>query len=230
MATATATLHFINYPSPMSTQTAAQNTDEASDRGDRSEASDSGLGARGKVFGGKAPVPLPSVAIYRPRSNSKAEYSAAAERAMEPPQDANLTASVVGPLPNFPQQQRPNFANPNQSPPQEKQKRKTFKFLRKKSISTPNSSLRNGSHDFMNTSAPSVLIRLSANSDELSPSLRSSMSCRTLEDSLHRGRSPSQCSSPGSGQRISFANVNIREYERVLGDNVSDKLINLACP
>ena len=139
------------------------------------------------------------------------------ERAMEPQLDAN-TASFVGPLPNITKQ---HFPNPNQSSPQGKQKRKSLRFLRKKSLGTPNSSRRNSRrHDFMNTSAPFVLIR-SPSSDALNPVLRSSMSCRTLEDSLHKGRSPSH-GSPGSGQRISFANVNIREYERVLGDNVSD--------
>ena len=143
------------------------------------------------------------------------------ERAMEPPLDAN-TASVVGPLPNITKQ---HFPNPNQSSPQGKQKRKSWK----KSLSTPNSSRRNSRrHDFMNTSEPFVLIR-SSSSDALNPILRSSMSCRTLEDSLHRGRSPSQ-GSPGSGQRISFANVNIREYERVLGDNVSERWFNTVCP
>ena len=229
MATATATLHS-NYPPSMSSQTAAQNTDEASDRGDpRDAVPDSSGMAPGKVFGkkaNKAPAPVPSVAIYRPRSKPKADHSAAVERAMKP-QDAN-TASVVGPLPIFPQQ----GPSPNPSSPQEKEKRKTFKFLRKRTLSTPKSrrsSAGNGRHDFMNTSAPSVLIR-SSNIDALSPSLRSSMSCRTLEESLHRGRSPS-LSSTGSGQRITFANVNIREYERTLGDNVSDKQwINLFRP
>ena len=140
---------------------------------------------------------------------------------MEPQLDAN-TASFVGPLPNITKQ---HFPNPNQSSPQGKQKRKSWK----KSLSTPNSSRRNSRrHDFMNTSEPFVLIR-SSSSDALNPILRSSMSCRTLEDSLHRGRSPSQ-GSPGSGQRISFANVNIREYERVLGDNVSDRWFNIVCP
>jgi hypothetical protein len=66
-------------------------------------------------------------------------------------------------------------------------------------------------------SAPTILIR--APSDPLrSVPIRSAMSARTLEESLHRqGLSPVG----GRDRSVSFVEVKIREYERVLGDNPS---------
>lgn len=76
----------------------------------------------------------------------------------------------------------------------------------------------------ISNSAPTVLVHTPSDSNELNSPirtpLRSIMSARTLHDSLHRGRG--RAKRPGMDCRsISFAQVNIREYERVLGDNPS---------
>ena len=54
------------------------------------------------------------------------------------------------------------------------------------------------------------------------PPLRSSMTSRTLHESLHRGRRSSDgAPNPRIKRNVSFAQVNIREYERIMGDNPS---------
>ncbi|KAL7473949.1 hypothetical protein ACHAXS_014321 [Conticribra weissflogii] len=74
-------------------------------------------------------------------------------------------------------------------------------------------------------SAPTVLIRTSTDdsvSSHSTPPLRSIMSSRTLHESLHRNSVTSTSSRCRGLQRcVSFKDVNIREYERVLGDNPS---------
>ena len=72
--------------------------------------------------------------------------------------------------------------------------------------------------DDMANSAPSVLIRAPSESEPLLP-IRSIMSARNIEESLHRRRTSDGARFHQRG--VSFANVNIREYERVLGDNPS---------
>ena len=52
------------------------------------------------------------------------------------------------------------------------------------------------------------------------PPLRSSMTARTLHESLHKGRR-SSAPNPRIKRNVSFAQVNIREYERIMGDNPS---------
>eukprot|EP00956_Cyclotella_meneghiniana_P016332 scaffold25774_cov80-Cyclotella_meneghiniana.AAC.2 len=69
----------------------------------------------------------------------------------------------------------------------------------------------------MNDSAPTVLIRADAEAIESKP-IQSIMISRTLHESLHRGSRTGRASQSGS---IKFGQVNIREYERVLGDNPS---------
>ncbi|KAL3785887.1 hypothetical protein HJC23_008775 [Cyclotella cryptica] len=67
------------------------------------------------------------------------------------------------------------------------------------------------------SSAPAVLIRApSVDSIESKP-IRSIMTSRTLHESLHRGRTQRK-QRTGS---ITFGQVSIREYERILGDNPS---------
>ncbi|KAL7518740.1 hypothetical protein ACHAWX_003550 [Stephanocyclus meneghinianus] len=69
----------------------------------------------------------------------------------------------------------------------------------------------------LGSSAPAVLIRApSVDSIESKP-IRSIMTSRTLHESLHRGKSQRK---PRTGS-ITFGQVCIREYERVLGDNPS---------
>jgi len=78
-------------------------------------------------------------------------------------------------------------------------------------------------------SAPTILIH-SPSADDLDATIKSIMVARTLEESLHRPRrytSPSSMSKSQHGRTallrstITFGQVNIREYERVLGDNPS---------
>lgn len=66
----------------------------------------------------------------------------------------------------------------------------------------------------MNDSAPTVLIRADSEAIESKP-IRSIMISRTLHESLHRGSRTRASQNRG----IKFGQVNIREYERVLGDN-----------
>ncbi|KAL3792939.1 hypothetical protein ACHAW5_006846 [Stephanodiscus triporus] len=66
-------------------------------------------------------------------------------------------------------------------------------------------------------SAPTILIHAPPD-PLLSVPIRSAMTARTLEESLHRQR---QSPVGGRGRKISFVEVKIREYERVLGDNPS---------
>ena len=78
-------------------------------------------------------------------------------------------------------------------------------------------------------SAPPILIH-SQSADVLDATIKSIMVARTLEESLHRPRSYTSPSSMSKSQHgrtallrstITFGQVNIREYERVLGDNPS---------
>ena len=72
----------------------------------------------------------------------------------------------------------------------------------------------------LTNSHPTILVHIP---DTNSYHFRSAMSIRTLHDSLQRG------SQAGTGEErcmsmsrsVSFVNVNIREYERILGDNPS---------
>jgi len=99
---------------------------------------------------------------------------------------------------------------------------------------------RSSSHDgislsqSISNSAPTILIHTnddSNNSNSTSNPLIqrpivSCMSSRTLTESLHKGKSstkgrPRSNSAKTMGCSVSFANVNIREYERILGDNPS---------
>ncbi|KAL7549276.1 hypothetical protein ACHAWF_012550, partial [Thalassiosira exigua] len=74
-------------------------------------------------------------------------------------------------------------------------------------------------------SAPTILINAPSNSsgasDTIRRPLRSAMSSRTVHESLHRGYGYRDKSRPKMNRSVSFAQVNIREYERVLGDNPS---------
>ncbi len=76
-----------------------------------------------------------------------------------------------------------------------------------------------GLGDSISNSAPSILIRALTSPLQAAP-IRSVMSSRTLEESLHRRRDALE-EARRRQSRVSFAHVNIREYERVLGDNPS---------
>lgn len=79
---------------------------------------------------------------------------------------------------------------------------------------------RSSSMASLSNSAPTVLVTTTSSGDPaLRRPLRSAMSSRTLHESLHRGRPPA--ASGARRRSISFAQVHIREYERVLGDNPS---------
>ncbi|KAL3810460.1 hypothetical protein ACHAXA_008822 [Cyclostephanos tholiformis] len=73
--------------------------------------------------------------------------------------------------------------------------------------------------DDMTNSAPTILIQAAP---LRAMPIRSIMSARTVEESLHRDRSGRGALDGARWQRgVAFAHVNIREYERVLGDNPS---------
>ena len=76
-----------------------------------------------------------------------------------------------------------------------------------------------GLGDSISNSAPTILIRALSCPLQASP-IRSVMSSRTLEESLHRRRDTLE-GARRRQSRVSFAHVKIREYERVLGDNPS---------
>ena len=76
-----------------------------------------------------------------------------------------------------------------------------------------------GLGDSISNSAPTILIRALYCPLQAAP-IRSVMSSRTLEESLHRRRDALE-GARRRQSRVSFAHVNIREYERVLGDNPS---------
>ena len=76
-----------------------------------------------------------------------------------------------------------------------------------------------GLGDSISNSAPTILIRALSCPLQAAP-IRSVMSSRTLEESLHRRRDALE-GARRRQSRVSFAHVNIREYERVLGDNPS---------
>eukprot|EP00571_Detonula_confervacea_P009108 CAMPEP_0172316166 /NCGR_PEP_ID=MMETSP1058-20130122/27491_1 /TAXON_ID=83371 /ORGANISM="Detonula confervacea, Strain CCMP 353" /LENGTH=420 /DNA_ID=CAMNT_0013030423 /DNA_START=30 /DNA_END=1292 /DNA_ORIENTATION=+ len=83
-------------------------------------------------------------------------------------------------------------------------------------------------NESITNSAPTILIHTPSTPSNDDPSiaplrrpLRSAMSSRTLHDSLHRGRTQKGGTRPQMTRCVSFARVNIREYERVLGDNPS---------
>jgi len=75
-------------------------------------------------------------------------------------------------------------------------------------------------------SAPTILIQTPSSTNDdpgiapLRRPLRSAMSSRTLHESLHRGRVQQQGKTKMK-RSVSFAQVRIREYERVMGDNPS---------
>lgn len=80
--------------------------------------------------------------------------------------------------------------------------------------------------DSISNSAPTILIHTPSSDDPIIASfrrpLRSAMTSQTLHDSLHRGRGVLHGDNRSKMTRsVSFARVNIREYERVLGDNPS---------
>ncbi|KAL7536407.1 hypothetical protein ACHAXR_007143 [Thalassiosira sp. AJA248-18] len=96
---------------------------------------------------------------------------------------------------------------------------------KKSFIPSNNYSLDASLNHSISNSAPTVLVRtpLTSPSQFRSAPLRSAMSSRTLHESLHRG---GRTGKKPKGKRVmnrsvSFANINIREYERVLGDNPS---------
>ena len=123
--------------------------------------------------------------------------------ASDHPGDNIVTNAPLAPLEGIPKKQRSRFS---------------ILSLRDKKQRTPSIN----SDQSISNSAPTILIH-SDSSPALRAPLRSSMSSRTLHESLHRGR---RCSAPNPrnqsrNRSISFADVKIREYERVMGDNPS---------
>lgn len=114
------------------------------------------------------------------------------------------------------------------SPPQSKSVGKRGVFS--KNIRSPTKKSNNDSaslNQSITNSAPTILIQTPSTPSNDDPSvdplrrpLRSAMSSRTLHESLHRGRVQHQAR-PKMKRSVSFAKVNIREYERVMGDNPS---------
>lgn len=78
-----------------------------------------------------------------------------------------------------------------------------------------------GSSKSLTCSAPTILVNTPDDNSyhSVHRPLRSSMSSRTLHESLHRGKRALK--KTRSASVVSFDQVNIREYERVLGDNPS---------
>ena len=92
---------------------------------------------------------------------------------------------------------------------------------------------RSSSAGSISNSAPTILIRTPEDALSQSTSsapgnmrapLKSAMVTRTIHESLHRGRRSSDGNVPPNHnypRSVSFAQVKIREYERVMGDNPS---------
>ncbi len=78
-----------------------------------------------------------------------------------------------------------------------------------------------GSSKSLTCSAPTILVNTPDDNSyhSVRRPLRSSMSSRTLHESLHRGKPALK--KTRSQSVVSFDQVNIREYERILGDNPS---------
>lgn len=78
-----------------------------------------------------------------------------------------------------------------------------------------------GSSKSLTCSAPTILVNTPDDNSyhTVHRPLRSSMSSRTLHESLHRGKPALK--KTRSQSVVSFDQVNIREYERILGDNPS---------
>lgn len=78
-----------------------------------------------------------------------------------------------------------------------------------------------GSSKSLTCSAPTILVNTPDDNSyqTVRRPLRSSMSSRTLHESLHRGKPASK--KTRSQSVVAFDKVNIREYERILGDNPS---------
>jgi len=87
--------------------------------------------------------------------------------------------------------------------------------------SSPGSLSFSGSIKSLTDSAPTILVHTPDDDSyhRVHRPIRSSMTSRTLHESLHRGK-PFQ-EKGRSKSAVSFDHVNIREYERILGDNPS---------
>ena len=147
--------------------------------------------------------------------SSKHNHGAAAAAAISGSGDVgNSTSSYVPPLPS-------EVASPT-SP-----KSRTRRFKRGSTRGSDQDTSVQGIslNESISNSAPTILIHTPSSTSSDDPSvrglrqpLRSSMSARTLHESLHRGQTQVK-GRPKMERSVSFAQVNIREYERVMGDN-----------
>jgi len=96
-----------------------------------------------------------------------------------------------------------------------------MKMMSLRSKTQPLSLSLSGSTKSLTSSAPTILVNTPDDNSyqNVNRPLRSSMSSRTLHESLHRGKPALK--KTRSQSVVSFDQVNIREYERILGDNPS---------